>query len=240
MKIIYSAFVVIILAISITSCGIDDCIDGSLDSVERTLDIADIRSLELDVSATVLLTQGPVQEIVVRSSSIILDKLVNDSRISNGNWFINLEGCNTNVDLDIFITIPTIERIVIDGSGTVSSTNGFQNLENLSIEIDGSGEVDLNANVQNNTEIGINGSGKTSIAGRTNACRIDIDGSANVKHRNFQAQSVTVFLNGSGDCEVAAAVSLNAIIDGSGTICYIGTPELVTEVSGSGTIGECP
>ena len=101
----------------------------------------------------------------------------------------------------------------------------------------GSINGDIN-NVNNKSlEIGINGSGKLHLNGKSAEVRINISGSSKIDAISLISESSRIQINGSGHIEVYATNSIDVQINGSGTVKYKGEPKSVNQqINGSGKI----
>ncbi|MEL6717631.1 MAG: DUF2807 domain-containing protein, partial [Bacteroidota bacterium] len=125
--------------------------EGSIET--RVVNLDDIDAFGLSISANLTIIEGSEQLIEIRSYSNIIDKLLDDSNVRNGKWNISLNNCNRGVDrdeLEIFATIPSLTAISISGSGNILTDGTFENVENLDLNISGSGnmQLDLGSNIR--------------------------------------------------------------------------------------------
>jgi hypothetical protein len=189
-----------------------------------------------DATAVVLRTAGEVTvrlgdepALTVTGGENVLDRLVtevDDDRLvidtRRGPLIIGED------DLDIDVTLTSLERVVIEGSGDVTAE--FGDADDVSIELRGSGEIEtgeLDA---------ISGSGSIDTEGSTDDLVVDVSGSGDVDASGLSSQNAQVVLSGSGDVSVDVSDALDVTLSGSGTIRYSGRPEIRSSVSGSGEI----
>ena len=210
-----SFFIIAILSISffIQSCdGLQT--DGVGDPITEEFELDNFDEFTVDGSMDVKLTQGPEQKVFVTAQPNILDLI--RTRVNNGHWKITYtRPVNIDRKTIIEITLPDIRRMEIDGSGDITGQNDFD-LDNLDIRIDGSGDVELFGQVENQF--------------------IDIDGSGDVDNFDLISQKTTVIIDGSGDVEVTAEVKLDVEISGSGDVKFKGDPDVDIKVDGSGEV----
>lgn len=83
----------------------------------------------------------------------------------------------------------------------------------------------------------IEGAGEIKLEGTSNYASIFIDGAAEISAESLIAQNADIVINGAGKCSVFVRKTLNAKIDGVGSIDYYGNPETVNKtVDGLGKI----
>lgn len=114
------------------------------------------------------------------------------------------------------ITMPNLEGIKISGSSDIRAQN--INSDELTIEIRGSGDIEL--------------------SGRAEEVEIEIRGSGDIDARDLLAVSVEIDIRGSGDVEISVEENLWVNISGSGDITYYGDPRLKKKIRGSGDISQ--
>lgn len=209
-----SYFLIAFLSFSFFIQSCDFQTDGVGDPITEEFTLDEFDEFTIDGSMDVKLTQGAEQKVLITAQPNILDLI--RTRVSNGHWKITY---TRSVNLDrktiVEITVPDIRRMEIDGSGDIIGQNDFD-LDNLDIRIDGSGDVELFGQVENQL--------------------IEIDGSGNVDNFDLISQKTTVIIDGSGDVEVTAEDKLEVEISGSGDVIFKGNPDLDIKVDGSGEV----
>lgn len=223
--------------LGLSSCFDDDyrfgCLDADGPISTATLDLADIEGIDLEMSARVILTEGPQQEVVVEGKSDIIDLI--DLDVHNGIWEIRTEDCVRNVDdLTFFVTLPTLKHIKVSASGEVESDNLFIQ-DDVSIHISGSGEVDMALDADD-VDVRISGSGKVKLEGVADELDVSISGSGDVRAFHMPVRVCDANISGSGDAEVLVDDLLEVSISGSGDVYFKGNPLLDISISGSGDV----
>lgn len=193
-------------------------ISGEGPKVTRTLNLDDITGIGVAIGARVHLKQGNRQEVTIKAQQNIIDLLDRDVR--RGHWDIGLED-NVNLKrhdgIDVYITIPTVKKLSIAGSGSIRGKNAFKDINDLSVSIAGAGSIELEGNGAD--------------------LDVSIAGSGDVELSDFIAQNCEVSIAGSGDCEINVAERLDVSIAGSGDVKYKGDPDKVkSSIAGSGNV----
>ena len=137
-------------------------------------------------------------------------------------------------DLDIEVTVTSLENVIINGSGDVTAE--FGDAGEVSVELRGSGDIETGALDASSVRISISGSGEVETSGDTDQLVIELSGSGNVDASALSARTAQVVLSGSGEISVDASDTLDVTLSGSGTVRYSGRPEVSSTVSGSGEI----
>ena len=238
MKFVFNVFLVIIVSclvintISAQNWGSGENGTGSM--VKKELKLDKFLGVDLGISGDVILTKGSTQKVTIEGQQNIIDLLKTD--VSNGKWKISFTKNVSNYkDLKIYITIPSLTAVGVSGSGNINSTNSFDDLDDLSIYVSGSGNIDLDVSARSmNTRL--SGSGNIYLKGASGSQDLKISGSGNIKAYDLKAENANVHISGSGSCQLNVSQKLDAKISGSGDISYKGDPNVKAKVSGSGDV----
>ena len=191
-------------------------IRGEGPTVTKTIDLEKISGLSLGVPGDVHLMEGKRQKIEIKGQKNIIENIERDVR--NGVWKIEFDrNVKKMDDLDIYITLPSFRKLAIAGSGSIIGKDAFNNLEDLSVSIAGSGEI------------GLEGAAET--------LEVSIAGSGDVELSDLKVKECEVSIAGSGDCEINVSTRLDVSIAGSGDVKYKGNPGKVkSSIAGSGDV----
>ncbi len=216
----------------------DTCISGTGQIVSRTLSVPDFTGINSMGSNNVIITQGTEQEVIAVGHSNIIDRI--ETNVTGDVWDIELKnGCYNNYELTIYITVPNIEEVYIEGSGNITF-NDFIDQGDLNLAISGAGNIDLNTfDGAENFSINIAGSGNITGKGSFPALKnlsINIAGSGNYSGFPIISDICNINIAGSGDCEVHVNDVLNVTITGTGNVYYKGYPAINTTITGTGNI----
>lgn len=205
--------------ILLTSCSDDDdinsCVEatGPITSEIRVVD--SFHSVSLQGVGNILLTQGPTQSLRIETHEGVLNNL--KTTVVNEVLQIDFESCLQGEinQLDIFITIPEIRRLELDGVGTITAQNNFD-LDNLSLGLRGVGDITIN--------------------GTTDLLEINSLGVGNVHAFEMISDMCNIVLSGVGNVEVTVNSELDVVISGAGNVFYRGDPTITTDIAGSGNL----
>jgi len=123
--------------------------------------------------------------------------------------------------------------ILTKGSGDIKFDG---NVAHSELGIYGSGNVQM-ATQGSDADLTIRGSGNINLSGTTKAIKGVIQGSGNIEAERFNSENAEITIQGSGDCKLSVAQSLDVKIQGSGDVYYTGNPGNVSCKSlGSGKV----
>lgn len=209
-------------------------IKGEGAKVKKTLDLDNFTGFEMAISGNIYIKQGNTQSVTIEAQQNIIDNIV--TTVSDKNWKIKFDQNVRNHDgIKIWITIPTLTKAYVSGSGDIVGETKFTGLGNLTTGISGSGNVRLEVEAKD-IDGKISGSGNVKLSGSANALNIGISGSGDFYADALKTQNGTIKVSGSGNCTVDASESLNVQVSGSGDVKYKGRPKVSAKVSGSGDV----
>jgi len=209
-------------------------IRGEGDVKKETIQVEDFDGFSLAISGDVYLRQGDKQEIVIKAQPNIIRNMI--FKVKDGHLKITYDRPIWRTkDIDIYMTVPSLERIGVSGSGNVKTDGKFTSLGDLSLVVSGSGNLSLDCDAQDlNTRI--SGSGNIKIGGNASSISSQVSGSGNIDAGDLKAKTGRVKISGSGNAVVYTTEKLNAQVSGSGNVKYRGEPEVSIKTSGSGKV----
>ena len=190
-------------------------IKGEGPKVRETLQLDKISGFSLGVPADVFLSKGK-QKVEIRGQKNIIANIERDVR--GGYWNIEFDkNVKDMSDLEIYITLPSFDKLAIAGAGSIIGEDEFNNLSDLDVSIAGSGDIELEGTAED--------------------LEVSIAGSGDIKLKDLKAGNCEVSIAGSGDCEIHVSADLKVSIAGSGDVKYKGNPSKVkSSIAGSGDV----
>ena len=216
----------------LSACGTGAVADpGPATTEKRPVD--GVHAVDLRTSGDLTLTTGATPELTITAGRATLGNLtaaIHDGTVVLG----SRSGHNVSGDIHYELTLPTLDGLLVAGSGSAHGTVVADGSFNVAVT--GSGSAALDGLTASAVIVQLSGSGDIDLAGTTQTQSVELDGSGNYLGTDLTSQTSDVRVQGSGNAQVAATEQLDARISGSGNISYNGTPELSTQVSGNGTI----
>lgn len=227
--------VAIFASVSIAGCAtLFDCVEGSGEPTTQSRDLQTFNGITIEGSIDVVVQQGPTQSVKVVAQENLLPHIATD--VSDNHLTIGSRECyTTNKRVQLSITIPDIQTLHIEGSGSFLGEGKIAG-ESLAIDIIGSGNVTLDLAV-GTLRSEIDGSGDMTLKGKATSHVIEINGSGDVHGLDLATEQCGVEINGSGDCDVNVSSSLDARINGVGDVRYKGeVQDIRQDVNGIGDV----
>lgn len=210
------------------------CVEGNGELTTKRIDLDDFTQLSLRTRAKVFLYQGTEQKVDIIAESNLIEYL--NTEVSGEEWAVSFEKCILpNKKIEIHITIKTITELEINASNDIVAENVI-NADELDIEVNGSGDLDLNLDVQH-LSTDINGAGDIRYKGKAVKHEIEVRGAGDIKAYDLISEKVEISIKGAGDVNVTANKSLDVSIYGAGDVKYKGSPaEVEFSKVGAGSV----
>lgn len=157
--------------------------------------------------------------------------------VQNGVLYIEMNDDYYNYDfsqMTIHVYGPEYHTAVFDGKVSLFMTDTLHTAT-LSIEHNGEGVSNLRYN-GGTLRYKVNGSAEAQGVGHASTLDVEVNGKSKVDFLNMAAARANVEVNGTGKVYVHCQEHLDATISGSGHIYYLGSPQLVTHISGIGNV----
>ncbi len=223
----------LILGLFITTSCSEMCVEGEGEITSESRNLPAFHSIKLRIPGRVEIAENTGNTIKVEAQPNLLPMI--KMEVSDGVLVISSKQCiGRNKGIHLQLTAPEFERLVVDGSGSITAMNTL-NSQHLELAINGSGELNLTSNCES-LYAGIKGSGEIKINGSSQSQIIRIDGSGKYLGRDFPSVSTETTINGSGEMDLFTIEKMKVTINGSGDIRYKGNPKLDSRINGSGSV----
>lgn len=234
----------LLMTMTVSSCIVDinsdddefpfnDCIDAAGSVNTYNLNIADFRGFNLKIPADVYVSYGSSVSVEVEAQANVFAHLDNDVR--GGIWDIEYDRCLDDVrTMNIYITMPEVEYIAIDGVGNVYS-NGTLDADNLDLRIQGAGDMFVDV-IADEIDVRISGVGDLELGGSTEFLNCTISGAGSLDAFDMTTQVAEIDILGVGNAEVYVEDFLKVFISGAGNVFYRGNPTIDQNIIGVGKV----
>ena len=221
----------------ITSCGfLDKKVKGNGNVITEKKDLKNFHSIYVAGAMNVQVRQAPQNAVSISTDENLIQYL---ELFVDDNILIvrQREGYNLQPTkgLILYASAPDFRDITVSGSGDIRSENTIISNEPLSIQVSGSGDIDLDVDLAS-IHSSVSGSGSVNLSGRTDVLDIDISGSGDIRCFDLISNDVSLDLSGSSDAEVTANRKLNVSASGSADVLYKGNAAVTKSISGSGSV----
>lgn len=200
----------------LTSCKKDRIsADGNITTETRSL--AAFTKVNTSGANKIRISYGADYKVEIRGSANLIPYY--KTNIVNGNLYLSYENVNVNKDdLEIFVTLPLINTVSLSGSSKIDIMGDFPNVNFLKLFISGSGDITVKNKLTVN-ELSVNISGSGNVDGEKITCTdadVTISGSGDAR---FEAQRLLkAVISGSGKVYYFGNPTVDSRISGSGGV----------------------
>ncbi len=201
--------------LAVAGCGRPTSAAGTGPAASEDRPVSGVTGVELDTSGAVEVVTGATQALTIEAPADVLPVLT--SEVTGGTLRLSVKDRTVLRNSDRIryrLTVPTLDRILVDGSGDLR----YADLKGpaLAVEINGSGDVNLGGTVEKQV--------------------VNLSGSGTYTASDLATRSADVVVDGSGSAAVRVSDALTINLSGSGDVTYRGTPTVQKDVSGSGDV----
>jgi hypothetical protein len=225
------------LALTLTGCG--SLTAGSGTTEERAVD--GVTAVVLATSGTLTVEHGTEQSLTVTAGAYVLPHLTSDVR--DGVLVLDTDDSprwGPQGSVEYRLVVPDLESVRVDGSGSVAAGPDLAAGDELEVVLDGSGDVRFDDVDVETLDLSIAGSGDVEIAGSADRQRVSIEGSGRYTADELTSREAQIGLEGSGDATLTVTRTLDAHVQGSGSVTHAGGAHVTSDVDGSGRVSAQP
>lgn len=193
-----------------------DTVIGSGNSKTEKRVVADFNAIEIGCYGSVNIVGQEKESLEISVDDNILPVIsteVKDHILS----IKTIKNISPKSKLQINVTTPMLEKMVLSGAG----------------------EVSLSKIKSNRLSVTVSGAGKIDISGEVKEFSANLSGAGYINAKELHAENANVSSSGAGAMEVFASEVLAVNISGAGNVNYYGNPKTVNKnISGIGSINQ--
>lgn len=204
--------------------------------IETTRSVAGVRGVVLAMSGSLRIDPSGDGELRIYGDRGLLPAVV--TVVRDGILEIRLEPGflpHPNRPTEFVLSASGIESAEVAEYGFISGP-GLA-VDRLSLRLTGNGELDFPDLSASHLEVvTARGTGAVRVTGRVSTQRIELSGVADYEALQLASSRARMTLSGTGSARVRVEDHLTASIAGSGSIYYLGNPELDSTITGTGDL----
>jgi len=188
---------------------------GSGKLVTQVRSVGSYSGIQVTNFAKVIITQDTSEQLSIESDDNIINHVV--TAVSGGVLMVGLDnGSYSNVTVNVYASMKSIKSLESVGTADFSTTNLVQTDSIL---------------------CRITGAGTMTLKGSATFEQVEIIGAGTVHNFDFVAAHCATTISGSGTVEINVTSRLDAVIAGTGSIVYAGSPQSVQQsITGVGSV----
>lgn len=195
----------------------------------------EVRSCEaftaIEISGNIELTlkQDSTQQVTVSSQEDILPNVI--TKVENGVLKIYTDNIFIDRNVRVVISTPSIRSIIAKGACKIK-TDSLLTVPELSLELLGACEVDMNVAVSGLFTVDAKGASEAKLEGSCDKFKLNAVGASEIKATGLKAKNVEVYAAGASDTKVFATESIDAKAYGASDIDCQGSPKTIKQSDG--------
>lgn len=208
---------------------------GSGATAEESRSVSGFNGISLVGIGDVHIRQGGTTSLHVRAEDNLLDYL--ETEVRGGTLVIQTKvgyDLRPTREIEYDVVVPDLQRVELSGAGGVqgSSMAGSR----LVLVRSGVGRLDFSDLDVTALEASLSGVGSVRLDGRAQRQSIVLGGLGDYEAGALHSAEADVTITSGGSATVRVSDKLDARIDGSGSVYYIGSPVVTRSGSGSGSV----
>jgi len=224
-------------ALMLSACGFRT-LNGSGRIVTESRPVSDVNAITLAGSGELVITQGDTESLTVEADDNLLPYILSSVQAGRLTLGYDRDDWTTfyrsSRPIRFLVTIKDLASLELSGSGSVDVP--FLKAERLDLTLSGSGDIAIGHLVATELNYTHSGSGTATLAGRVTRQEATLSGSGQYQAGDLESDTARFRLSGSGSATVWAHDTLDVGIEGSGSVSYYGHPAVTSKSSGSGSI----
>jgi len=209
---------------------------GSSVVVEETRPVSGVTEVVLSGAGFVFIHQGAMESLRVRTEERIMPYIT--TRQYGGRLTLGfVDGTSHSGEasaIEFHLTVHDLELVELSGVGRMTVTDIDSG--RLSIVHNGVGSVNLSGLTATELDVSRTGLGEIDVAGAVQRQTVTLGGQGAYAARDLHSVEAGVTIRSSGSATVRVSDRLDARIDGSGSVYYLGNPVVHRTGSGSGSV----
>lgn len=238
-----STFVLLLLAV-LTSIACSDThhvirpapivVDGDGIVVEETRPVPECVGVTLEGFGQLYIQQGSRTELTIRAESNLMEYL--QAEVQGGNLVIWKDGATlvNTYPIEYHLTVADLQEAALTGAGGIHGNDIAAG--HLSLRLTGVGSIEFVNLTAQSLDVEDSGVGDVTVSGAVAHQTIELKSFGNYDGAGLESDRADVQILNTGSATVRVRDSLNATINGSGSVYYIGNPSITTTITGPGTI----
>jgi hypothetical protein len=229
-------------ALSLTGCTAElspaesQSIEGSGTLAEETRPIGDVTAVELAMPGTLHIELGAASSLRISAEDNLLERIETEAPLAGGELVIQSSpgvSLLPRAPIDYYLTVTGLDTLIVSSSGDVEAPDLVAT--HFSVTIGSSGNVALRSLQAETLDVELRSSGNLIISGgQVGRQEITLSSSGNYMARDIASLEARADLSSSGSATIRVQESLRVILSSSGTLYYIGSPDLQVDVSSNG------
>lgn len=210
-------------------------VNGNGKIISRSYNMDSFDSVEINGEFELIYRSGGVTGVELEMHENLFEYV--ELSVNNGRLLVNSTAnilTNSDQTPKLYVTAPEFKALVIRGLVTMYNADMIIG-ERFDIRVSGACDVNARLDVER-LDVDISGAGTLTLQGTAEEAAFKLSGAGSIDALDLEAVEASVSVSGAGSCSISCSGRLDAQISGVGDITYRGEPQVVSNVSGMGSI----
>jgi hypothetical protein len=234
---------VVILLITL-ACGFSSTLDISNEIItgngkvkEKVVDVSGFDKVKLNGIGDLVIEQGSKEGLRIKCEENFLPYI--EASVKDDTLVIDLKphiSFEPSYDITYYLSVKDLSSVELNGVGDIN----INNLESSALDVatNGVGDITIADLQADSIDVTLSGIGDVQLEGTVVSQSVSLSGTGDYKGKQLESQNAEVNISGMGSAGVRVSDSLKATISGTGSLDYIGNPQVDQNVSGLGEINK--
>lgn len=222
------------LTLSMISC---DVLQTTVDPVyakQKLFDVKNFNALEIGSAFEITVTKGTDFKIKASGDEKDIDDLIVKERNGTLEVYYKNNWRLRRYRMSIDIEMPNLKKVDFSGA-TESSIKGFDNLDELEIELSGASKGTFYTSART-YDINLSGASILDLEGQTNKIYAELSGASTLNAFNTDAIDASLNLSGASNGRINVSKKLKVTASGASKLRYRGAANVESNLSGSSKV----
>jgi len=214
--VLFILLLLLAVLVGVSGCGSSKTSSStSTGAKTETRSVSHFTAINLTSIGTLTVEQARKDSLTITADSAILPLIT--STVADDTLTLSVKAgasLGTPTQLSYKVTVKDLKALSLTGAGAILAT-------------------DINTTA---LAVSMNGVGKMTISGQADNQTVNISGAATYDGTTFATKTTTASITGVSHVIVRVSNTLNARVNGLGTIEYIGSPQLTQTIQGGGAV----
>ncbi len=215
--------------------GTSSTVYGSGVTVEESRPVSGVRGITLAGTGTVYVRQGGAPSLIVRAEDNLMEHLETpvhgDTLVMRTQAGFDLQPTR---EIEYHLVVTNLRRVELRGAGGINASS--ITADHLVVVRSGVGNLDFTDLGVTSLQATLSGVGSARVDGVAQRQSVVLGGFGNYEAGGLQTAEADITIRSGGSATVRVSGRLDARIDGSGSVYYIGDPVVTRSGHGSGSV----
>ena len=237
-KVLAVILIILLAAVTFTSCIRITGFSGSGNTKTQERNISGIKSVSVSAGMNLYIEQAGSESLRIEADDNVIPKILTEVKdghleIKYKPWIFGFGGINITSPVNIYLTVADIDAIKASSGANVQSS--MLNTDNLKITLSSgsSGKVEMQVS---KLIVDLSSGSNLKVSGIADAQEADLSSGVNYDAYGLKSREAALDVSSGAVADINVSERLDVDISSGATVRYIGTPQIVSNISSGGNL----